>query len=344
MPLLNYSEGFASQQLLLKDNLHYLAYQSQVPVQNIDSLVREKEEEYQLCTVNKDSRKSSSTRLDYLDVEGCFLSASSAFNTNTSDMSDSEARKQEKNGDIQYEPGDSDGTESESRNIVKTPSRSPKGETTNDQTVAALLAAVKKLDNLTDTVASMKSMLKKQGERLDRIEGLGSDQDMRQPKQINRGKTKKVLVEEEKERQLRMLQDKLNNRNRDWNTSESDNSSTDDGTDLKYLRKKMSKKQKDLCDSKVADKLKQVGASFPDDDYDTTTSSSGTGTNKVKRSCRRRSKKVKSGAEVKKRPVLKTELWPHTVANEDDGEDVSSDNISLAKFLSCFTYIMSCCG
>ena len=45
LPLLNYSEGFASQQLLFNDNLFsdYLAYQSQVPVQNIDSLVCEKE-------------------------------------------------------------------------------------------------------------------------------------------------------------------------------------------------------------------------------------------------------------------------------------------------------------
>ena len=344
LPLLNYSEGFSSQQLQFNDNLHYLAYQSQVPIQNTNSLVREKEEEYQLCTVNKDSRKSSSTRLDYLDVEGCFLSASSAFNTNSTDMSGSEARRQDTIGEIHDASDDSVENEGESKNNGKTPSSSPKGETANDQTVAALLAAVKKIDNLTDTVASMKSMLKKQGERLDRIEGLGSDQDKRQPKEINRGKTKKVLVEEEKERQLRMLQDKLNNRNRDFTTSESDDSSTGNGTDLKHLRNKMSKKQKDLCDSKVADKLKQVGATFPDDDYDTTTSSSGMDTNKLKRSCRRRSKKVKSGAKVKKRPVLKTELWPHTVANEDDGEDVSCENISLAKFLSCFTYIMSCCG
>ena len=63
----------------------------------------------------------------------------------------------------------------------------------------------------------------------------------------------------------------------------------------------------------------------------------------VKSKCRHR-RKVKSGASIKKRPVMRTELWPHTVANEEDGEEVSSDNISLAKFFSCFTCIMLDCG
>ena len=37
---------------------------------------------------------------------------------------------------------------------------------------------------------------------------------------------------------------------------------------------------------------------------------------------------------------MRTELWPHTIANEEDGDEVTSENISLAKFFSCFTYIM----
>ena len=104
-----------------------------------------------------------------------------------------------------------------------------------------------------------------------------------------------------------MLQQIVNNRNRDYTSSESDDSSAVDGTDLKYLRNKMSKKQKDLYDNKVADKLKQLGATYPDDDYNTTTSSSGMDTSKLKCICRCSSKKVKSGAKVQKRPVLKTE-------------------------------------
>ena len=35
--------------------------------------------------------------------------------------------------------------------------------------------------------------------------------------------------------------------------------------------------------------------------------------------------------------------WIKTIANEDDGEEATSDTIGLAKFLSCFTYIMVSC-
>ena len=55
-------------------------------------------------------------------------------------------------------------------------------------------------------------------------------------------------------------------------------------------------------------------------------------------------RQVKSGTKIKQRPVLKTELWPHTIDNEDDGEDVTSENIGLAKFFACFTFIMTSCG
>ena len=40
---------------------------------------------------------------------------------------------------------------------------------------------------------------------------------------------------------------------------------------------------------------------------------------------------------------MKTELWPHTIAFEDDGEEVTSEDISLAKFLVYFTKIMVSC-
>ena len=55
---------------------------------------------------------------------------------------------------------------------------------------------------------------------------------------------------------------------------------------------------------------------------------------------RKRKRRVKSGAKVKLRPVVKTELWPHIIVNEEEGEDVTSKDIGLAKFLSCFTHIM----
>ena len=68
----------------------------------------------------------------------------------------------------------------------------------------------------------------------------------------------------------------------------------------------------------------------------------GTGSVKssVKGACSHsHSKKVKSGAEVNKRPVKRTELWPHTIAVEEDGKEVNSENINLATFYTCFTYI-----
>ena len=104
----------------------------------------------------------------------------------------------------------------------------------------------------------------------------------------------------------------------------------------------MSRKERDLVSKKVASKLKEVGAAFPDDDF-TSSSSSGKESDSVKGSCKH-SKKVKSGAKVKRRPVVKTMLWPHTIANEDDGVEVTSESISLSKFFSCFTYIMASCG
>ena len=61
------------------------------------------------------------------------------------------------------------------------------------------------------------------------------------------------------------------------------------------------------------------------------------------RNSRRYRRTIKSGARVKTRPVVKTELWPHTIANEEDGENVNSESIRLAKFLSCFTHIMTDC-
>ena len=53
-------------------------------------------------------------------------------------------------------------------------------------------------------------------------------------------------------------------------------------------------------------------------------------------------KRVKSGAEIKKRPVVRTELWPHTIANEENGDkdEVNSENINLSEFLTCFQYIV----
>ena len=139
------------------------------------------------------------------------------------------------------------------------------------------------------------------------------------------------------------MQEKLKHKGKASGTSNtSQNSATsDEEIDLKKIKRKMSKKQRDQRDHRMSSRLKQIGAVFPDDDF--TTASSGTDYSKA--GCKHSSRQIKSGAKVRKRPVIKTELWPHTIANEEDGgEEVSSDSISLAKFMSCFTYIMLNCG
>ena len=87
--------------------------------------------------------------------------------------------------------------------------------------------------------------------------------------------------------------------------------------------------------------LSRVNCYYSEDDDSEIRSSGTSGSESETGKRRKRRRRVKSGAEVKQRPVVKTELWPHTIANEEDGEDVSSENISLARFLSCFTHIMT---
>ena len=49
--------------------------------------------------------------------------------------------------------------------------------------------------------------------------------------------------------------------------------SLDSGFTLKLLKKKMSRKQKKKCDAKVAARIKQSGAQFPEDDCSNSSSS-----------------------------------------------------------------------
>ena len=134
------------------------------------------------------------------------------------------------------------------------------------------------------------------------------------------------------------MKEKLKNRGKSKVVDTSEESS-EELVDMKALRKKMSSKQKEACNCKVSARLKKAGAYFPEE---STSTSSGTDSSDSGRKGRER--KVKSGAKVKKRPVVRTELWPHTIANEEEGNDISSENIGLSKFLSCFTHIMTTCG
>ena len=157
-------------------------------------------------------------------------------------------------------------------------------------------------------------------------------------------------MELEKERQLKVLQDKLRiDRSRLDSTSSSSEKevSADEGAGLKKIRKGLSRKQKKACERKVEEVLGKAGAKFPLHDFESASSgkeSSSTGDSSSRRHRRSRRSKVKLGAKVRVRPVVRTELWPHTVANEEDGEQATSENITLAKFMSSFTFIAATCG
>ena len=105
----------------------------------------------------------------------------------------------------------------------------------------------------------------------------------------------------------------------------------------KNIRKRMTKKQRDKCSSRVSAALRKTGSTYPDDDFEATATSGKESAAEANDCCHR--KKVKSGAEVKKRQVKKQDLWPHTISNEE-GKDVDSENISLANFFSSFTSIL----
>ena len=289
-----------------------------------------------ICGSDIGYRHNSSTRQDFLDGEECFLSASTTVRTDTSDMEKDYCGECE--ACLESLPCTAQG-EKVSEN-VDNPMPS------NQEVMQALWAAVNNVDSLRLKVSSLERHIINQDQKIDKfIESSKEDSSMDTSKaKVNPGKAKKDRVEEEKARQLILLQERLGSKEHESSISETVESSEAEVVDLKALKKKMTKKQRDLCGRKVADRMHQAGALFPQDDFESATSS-GTESDSTTRKCRHKhGKQIKSGAKIKKRPVVQTELWPHTIANEDDGEEVTSENISLAKFFSCFSFIMLSCS
>ena len=130
----------------------------------------------------------------------------------------------------------------------------------------------------------------------------------------SKSRDKKSRVDEEKSRQYRLLTERTQRRDAQSEERSSIESEevSDEGENMKSIRKKMSRKQRDQCSSRVSSCLRKAGTSFPEDTFETTessgtdtvSSSAGTGSVKssVKGACSHsHSKKVKSGAEVQKR-------------------------------------------
>ena len=160
-------------------------------------------------------------------------------------------------------------------------------------------------------------------------------------------KDKKGRIQDERTRGLKVIKEKLREREKldSFSQAEGEESATSSIFELGDVRKKMSKTQKKACDKTMSGRIRQAGAVFPaEETSSSSTSSSGTDESDSGRSRRRSRRKVKSGAKLVRRPVIRTELWPHTVANEDDGEELTCETIGLPKFLSCFSAIMISCG
>ena len=283
-------------------------------------------------------RCNSSTRLDFLEHDTYLLN-----NSNSSVNSNMPNKDQETGCDCDACISGRPCEASQACGGPALPAAAPDSR----DIMAAVLMAVQKIDDLSQKVNGMELNMARQETEIRRLKGNTNEEvcsvrprsDLK-GKSKESGDSKKDRVEEEKDRTFRVMQEKLNK----YKTSRSPEreESSDEGRDMKAVRRKMSRSQRDQASSKMSSRLQQAGATFPEDDFDAT-SSSGMGSESTRRVCNH-SRKVKSGASVKKRPVVKTELWPHTIANEDDGEEITSENISLAKFFSCFTFIMLDCG
>ena len=355
------------------ENQHLSRSQEVPPVTstlpNTLSSVQKEEVEF-VVDVNIDAvRRNSSTRIDYLDTVP-YLSASTGEHTNTSDM-DSDGHNVN-SGDEALNQG----LQAQSLPTGGIQGCVPnKLDTSGDFTLQALLEAVAKIDILTTKMKSLETLvvnqnaaignqhliIGRQNSRISQLEqikvasssqesehesvkskrssqkssqesGHESHQCQCKSKSKSSHKSKGNIVEEEKARSYTVVKGKLS----DPCISESDGD-----VNSKGLKKKMSKKQRDLCSSRVSATLRKTKSDFPSDDCDST-ADSGKESCDGKSGCTH-SSKVKSGAKIKRRPVVRTELWPHTLANEEDGVELDSENIGLSKFYEHFSAIIATC-
>ena len=299
--------------------------------------------------VNTDSgggehRRLSSTRFDFLDS---FLSISSKPRTVSNEMSDegSDVRS-EGVGKCTCSGGNSCSI------CCEAIASGSKSEPNLSSLLQAFEKAIGKIDELKDEVRSLKEGQQSTQARLGKLEAgrASSDSQARSQSESDRAKhhrkekpkssKKQEKVDFEKDRSLKIMEDKLEDRRRRGESQNDEVFSSDGHFNLQALRKNMSRSEKTECSDKVASTLRQSGAVFPQEEY----CASGSSGMESEAGARYSRRKVKSGANISKRPVVQTELWPHTIANEDDIEEVSSENITLAKFMSCFSHIMVNCG
>ena len=289
--------------------------------------------------VNIERMKLNSTTADgFLDISGNFLSV---------DMS---------------EQSDSDNVYvAEAASKCGGSKTSIDGPSSDSNVLDAVMKALGKLDLITEEVKSNKKLISSLSHRMYNIESDRNSSDhnnafhkdtVHKSRHSERGagsldlpaplsdravpsKSKKDRVEFERDRTLHLLYDKLEEREKHGATPSEDYTTEED---LLGLKKKMPRKLKEESRLRAAYRLSQAGSTFP---VEETSDCSGMESDVKSSDSVSRRRKVKSGAEVKTRPVLRTELWPHTIANEEEGEGVTSESITLATFLQYFTLIIT---
>ena len=298
--------------------------------------------------VNK-PKHNSSTRLDFLgpllDRDEVYLSVSSIDNIFNSEMGDDEqlcagltckgcnnhVSSQKKSG----------GGDSDQWAVVDIISQKM------DLLMDKMLSFEDRLSKVEDSGQESGYEKKKSDSRVGESSQESSHEKSSQKKKQGRAKVSKSKsdrVLEARERQLKVLLDKIdkdnNSKRRDSGSSQNGESEVSEGeTGVAPMKKKMSKKQRDQCSKRLSARLSEAGTSNPESDYETEATGNSDTVSSGKCKCSH-SRKVKSGAKVLKRPVVKTELWPHTIAIEDEGDEVDCDTISLSTFWTCFSYLI----
>ena len=243
------------------------------------------------------------------------------------------------------------------------------------QLASLMEAAISKIDALSNQVRGLetrvislegKSDIDSDARSASSVPSHRNVQKSHKHKSVNKN-SKTSRIGEERDRSYKVVVNKMKKQGKNKESEEEEVVSSGEGeeVDLHGIRSKMDKKQKKKVTSKVNARLGQAGAQSTDDDFGADSSaksgnessgesngesngessgeSSVSKTSSVSKSRHRRRRKVRSGAEVKRRPVVRTELWPHTIAIENDGIEVTSEDIILSKFMSCFTSIMNEC-
>ena len=198
-----------------------------------------------------------------------------------------------------------------------------------DDVVQTLAAALGKLDGINSKIASLQMSLSEYNNRIKNLENSDSESKRDCIASKSNRKVQKRVSNKGKCRSARVTENAGSNSQLEVSTSE-DELGLNNVSRIPSIS--LDKSVKSSSKSEKFKKRHYEESSSSGDSTDTTS----TGT---KRRRKRRSK-VKSGADVKQRPVIKTEVWPHTIANEDYGVETTSEDISLSSFLACFTHLI----